>query len=134
MPFKTELKLTSIRGTKLRRLDAPLCYYSARLGIDIIVPSGFITDFATIPRAVRAFIDNDSGVIRDAAVVHDYLYSNESPNYHPEINKLDADLILNEGMHDLGASWLKRTVVYYVVSLFGGDYYRKGHQNKNIKK
>jgi len=132
MPFRSELRLTSIRGTKLRRLNAPLRYYSARLGIDIIVPTGFVTDFATIPKAVRAFIDNDSGVIRDAAIVHDYLYSIESADYHPDIDKLEADLILDEGMQELGANWFKRAAVYYAVRLFGGYFYRLEYRDIDV--
>ena len=125
MPFKTDLDMRSIRGTKYRELLNPLRYYSKEKGITITVPVGFKTDFASIPRLVRPFIDNDSGQIRDAAVIHDYLYSNESTDYHPQVDRMQADEILMEGMRDLGANWLKRHIVHSSVVVAGWMFYKK---------
>lgn len=126
MPFETDLKVLSIRGTNKRQLTGLLVYFSKRLRTRILVPINFETDFATIPKVIRFFIDNDSGVIRDAAVVHDYLYATQSTNFYPLIDKDDADLILMDGMKDLGASFITRYTVYYAVRLFGCLFYRKG--------
>lgn len=126
MPFETDLKVLSIRRTNKRKLTGILVYFSERLETRILIPINFETDFATIPKIIRFFIDNDSGVIRDAAVIHDYLYSTQSINFYPLIDKDDADLILMDGMKDLGASFITRYTVYYAVRLFGCLFYRKG--------
>jgi len=113
MPFKTLLKIESIRGTDNRKLITPLVWMHPVSFQVIVVPIGFITNYASIPKIVRGFVDNDSGHIRDAAVIHDYLYS------CPDASRRDADDILRLAMRDLGASWLKRNVVWLSVRALG---------------
>ena len=58
------------------RLIEPLVYVSEN-GERVTVPVGFVTDFASVPRAWLAYaLAGDTG--HEAAVVHDYLYSQRS--------------------------------------------------------
>ena len=54
------------------RLLEPLVYQSDLLDRDVVVPAGFVTDFASVPRApIAYFLAGNTG--NRAAVVHDYL-------------------------------------------------------------
>ena len=74
MSFTTELNTRSIRGTNKRKLTGPLTYKSDTWSVT--VPAGFISNGANIPWPFRMAIPRD-GRYRDAAWVHDYLYSLE---------------------------------------------------------
>ena len=54
-------------------LSAPFIFYSEVLGYEIVVPQGFVTDFASVPRAPGAFWLL-GGRCKWEAVIHDYLY------------------------------------------------------------
>jgi len=113
--FLTPLKVESVRGTDERILLTSLIWRSAA-GDDYIVPEGFKTNYASIPQILRSIIDNDDPVLKDAAVLHDYLYS------LPKFTREEADNILREAMKDLGAPWWKRQVVYYSVRIAGASH------------
>lgn len=125
MPFKTKLQLESVRGTDMYVLLSMLKYFSKEKGITIRTPEGTETNFASIPRIVKPLIDNDDGELRDAATMHDFLYSIKSSNAYPDIDRMAADELLREGMKDLGAGWLKRNVVYSSVVAAGWLHYKK---------
>lgn len=95
MPFHTKLRVEALRGMKYRRLLRTLVYSTPDDHFEIAVPRGFITDYASIPNAVRWFIDQDAPMIRDISVVHDYLYSTDCPVF---ISRKDADRILFWGI------------------------------------
>ena len=125
--FASPLKLVSIRGTNSFELtDVLILFYvlDDRLR-EIRVPAGTRTDFASIPSFLRNVIDNDEGDIRDAAVVHDYLYSTKSTTTYPEITRAGADFILSEAMKCLRAPLWKRRLVYYAVRMFGWVFYKQ---------
>lgn len=58
------------------RLLAPYGFYSDLLGGHVIVPQDFITDFASVPRIVGAWLLY-GGKGKRAAVIHDWLYSTQ---------------------------------------------------------
>jgi len=125
MPFLTKLSITAIRGTNIYMLNKPLHYFSNQLSRLFVVPEGTKTDFASIPSFIKFWIDDDGGSIRDAAVVHDYLYSNKSNVMYSDIDRKSADGVIIEGMEDLNASYIKRRAVYYALRLFGSFAYKK---------
>ena len=75
--FLTELnvkRLPDKNGRKQWQLLSPFIYESANVGI-IIVPTGFVTDFASIPRLPFVYwIFGGAG--DEEAVLHDFLYQN----------------------------------------------------------
>lgn len=71
--FHTSLRVEKISGDGWRLLS-PLIYSSDVAQQVFIVPEGFETDFASVPRLPMAYLlAGDHG--HWAAVIHDYLYS-----------------------------------------------------------
>lgn len=119
MSFLTDLDAEFERGTNRAVLTSPLIYQDTKAGIHY-VPYGFETDFASIPRLLWAYIAPEDPCIRDAAVVHDYLYVTKDPH----ISRKDADKLLVEMMDVLGASGFKKFVVYWSVRLCGASHWK----------
>src|SRR6187431_3078376 len=70
--------LTPLRATKVGKrtwvVDQPLMYESTVAQRVFIVPEGFVTDLASVPRIPLAFLLT-GGTADEAAVVHDFIYS-----------------------------------------------------------
>lgn len=77
------------RGTW--RLLATLVYESDLLKRAVLVPGGFVTDFASVPRLPVAFLlAGNCG--HEAAVVHDWLYTSH------EVDRRTADAVFREAV------------------------------------
>lgn len=87
-------------------------------GLEVRVPAGFVTNFASVPRWLWSVFPPD-GPWRKAAVVHDYAYTREAG-----IPRFLADAIFRDCMHRAGVPALARLAIYYGVRLFGGWSYR----------
>ena len=125
MSFSSKLYLQSIRSTNRYKLTKDFSFYSLGYHLTVKVPKGFVTDFASIPAAIKFWMDDNAGYIRDAAVIHDYLYSRKSSILYPLVTRKMADVIIVEGMDALGASWAKKRAVYYALRSFGMFAYKK---------
>ena len=79
----------------------------------VVVPDGFRTDWASIPRVFRSLIPKVGRHI-PAAVVHDYLVRLEG------FSRVLADRVFLEAMKVLGVPWWKRYAMYTAVSLLTG--------------
>lgn len=99
-------------------ITAPFRYISTK-GI-ITVPIGFLTDGASIPRVFWSILA-PYGEYFAAAIIHDFLYSLDD---NTQFTRKEADLILKEGMYNLGVSWIKRGLIYRAVQVFGGSSYK----------
>jgi hypothetical protein len=113
-PLRVEL-IEGTGGTPRYRLIEPLVY-SRDLdgdGLHVIVPAGFETDFASIPRMFWPLLPHD-GPWAQASVVHDYLYERGT------CSRFLADAIFRDAMAALGVPWYRRVPMYYAVRLFGG--------------
>ncbi len=109
--FTKELKGTFINFNRFQ-LDATFEYYTEDGEDTIIVPAGFISDGASIPRIFWTIIGSPwSGKYGRAAVIHDYLY------YKQIFTRKKSDLIFLEGMKVLGVSWWKRHLMYRAVRM-----------------
>lgn len=112
--FTQPLTVTKI-GSRLWRVERSFTYY---LGSEenpsgkITVPKGFITDFASVPRAFWWLFPPD-GQYTQAAVLHDYLY------FKAFSSRKWADEIFYEAMGVLEVPWWKRKLMYRAVRLFG---------------
>ena len=84
----------------------------------ITVPEGFITDFASIPTAFRWYI-NPVGIIRPAALVHDYLYSKIGKVNKQEYTRKACDEIFLSIMERIKMKWFKRMSAYRAVRIGG---------------
>jgi hypothetical protein len=99
------------------RLTEDFTYLSA-VGA-ITVPSGFVTDGASIPKIFWSIL-SPFGDYFAAAVIHDYLYSNNNDKF----SRLQADLIFKEAMFNLGVPWYRREVIFRAVHSFGGSSFK----------
>lgn len=108
-------------------LKEELVYYSGI--ITIIVPEGFITDFASVPRIFRPFLPV-LGKHNNAAILHDYLYSEhwakESKNMTVHFTRKQCDRIFLHAMEILGVSLVNRMALYAGVRLGGKKYFKRG--------
>src|SRR5204863_8262474 len=78
------------------------------------VPTGFVTDFASIPQPLQILHASVSiGRHGNAAVVHDYLY------WRQDCTREQSDNILAKAMMEAGLSFLERQLIYQSVRQFG---------------
>lgn len=89
----------------------------------VTVPVGFVTDFASIPRAFWSLLRPD-GNYAYAAVIHDYLYWNQA------LPRDKSDLIFKLAMQDFEIGAAEVTTIYAGVRA-GGD--RPWKENAKLK-
>lgn len=87
------------------------------------VPEGFVTDLASIPRIFWQLL-RPEGRHAYAAVVHDYLYWNQSRS------KEEADLILKFALEDSKVDKVKTWAIYQAVDKLGQKAWDKNGQLK----
>ena len=116
MAFVTPLRTEWIeyrRGFSRHRLLEPLVYQVLMRGVDItiIVPAGWVTDFASVPRVFQWIFPSD-GDYTKAAVLHDYLC--ELAGFDGPL----ADAIFRAAMKELDVKTSRRIAMYYAVRLY----------------
>jgi hypothetical protein len=97
-------------------------------GETINVPAGFITDFASVPR-IFWWIYPQWGKYGNAAVIHDFLYWEQS-----KYKKDEADKIFMEGMTVLGVGKVTAKILYLAVKYFGKWAWNSNSKRKGRKK
>lgn len=113
--FLTPLRVEQIANERWLVKDV-LIYISEALNRAVLVPAGFETDFASVPRLPFVYLAFGN-TAHSAAVVHDYLYSTE------QAKRSDADRIFLEAMKVLGIPFAQRWAMYAAVRTFGGSKY-----------
>jgi len=98
----------------------PLVYQSDIIG-KIVVPSGFITDLASVPRVPIVYLSWGSRAHREA-VIHDFLYRIGCPINVP---RYIADSVFLEAMTCRGKPWHIRYPMYAGVRLGGWACWKK---------
>lgn len=88
----------------------------------IKVPKSFVTDYASIPKLLRAIV-LPYGKHSGASVVHDWLYSS---NCDLDIRREKADRIFLEILKEEKVNFLLRTLMYFAVRKFGRNRFRNG--------
>lgn len=123
--FKEDLVVKSVGAFKWQLVDAFYFYFDENKKEEgVIVPECFITDFASVPRALWAIFP-PIGLYSKAAVMHDYLYQNgENFGY----DRRFCDKMLLEAMRALDVFLLTRYCMYIGVRLFGWKYFLKKHE------
>lgn len=117
--FTKPLSATRI-GKREWVTDRSFKYYvgSEDSGECVTVPKGFLTDFASVPRAFWIIFPPD-GEYTQAAVLHDYLYYMKGCIKRKVYTRLECDKIFLEAMGVLGVPWVTRHSMYRAVRLFG---------------
>jgi hypothetical protein len=97
-------------------VTAPLIYQSDVANRIIVVPAGFKTDLASVPRLPVVFLlTGDTS--REAACVHDFLYSTHI------VDREMADAVLREASAVTGVPAWRRGLMWAGVRLFGGAHW-----------
>lgn len=100
-PYRINPNVTKI-AKRQWRLNAPF------LG----VPAGFISDGASVPRLLWAFLD-PAGEAFEAAIVHDYRITIDESKYKFESHRAFRNIMLGYGV----TKW-KAYAAYYAVCLY----------------
>lgn len=99
-------------------LTAPLQYQSDLAERTILVPAGFQTDLASVPRLPLIYwLTGDTSSA--AAVVHDWLYQSH------EVDRKTADRILEEASAVTGVPWWRRKLMFWGVRIGGSTHWDK---------
>lgn len=123
--FLTRPVLTWTGGRYPWRLTEDLLYLSPRVG-QVIIPAGYTTDFASVPRLPLVYMTL-GGRASLAAVVHDYLYDCPPDG----VSRADADAVFLEAMKAAGEpGWLARQSMYAGVRLGGWRAWRRDTSDK----
>lgn len=99
--------------------------------VEVFVPIGFVTDFASIPRILWNILPPTGGTYGKAAIIHDYMYRfpTHAPG-KPAWTRKDCDDTLRAGMDALGVSRLTRWTIYTGVRTGGWVPWRKYRQEE----
>ncbi len=89
-------------------------YYLDKTGkrIDLIIPEGFVTDFASTPTLLYSIFP-PIGIYNKAAIVHDYLYTAAI------LTRKESDLFFLQAMEVLEVPRWKRRLMFAAVRIFG---------------
>lgn len=147
--FDSELSIQAASATTWR-LTSPLIWTGTQ-GDTFIVPLGFVTDFATVPRFLHWLV-LPYGAYTRAAVLHDWLlvelatwslatdYGRAVPSDmppEPPANSRDTDGVFRRVMQELGVPWAKRWIMWAAVRIasvfsaeraYGRQFWRDAHQ------
>jgi len=83
-----------------------------RTGLTITVPRGFVTDFASIPRALHGYL-GPTGRYSNAAIVHDYLY------WIQACDRRQSDNLMAIAMREAGVRASEEWQIYHAVRIGG---------------
>src|SRR5215212_4579600 len=76
-----------------------------KYGDRIVVPAGFVTDLASVPRALCTILPSTGSYLR-AAILHDFLYWDQT------CTRDEADALLRTAMLDANVPAWKREAIY----------------------
>lgn len=114
--FLTALRVERVAGRDTRgtwQLLTLLAYKSDVAKTTFVVPAGFITDFASVPRVPIAFL-LAGDTAHEAAVVHDWLYTTH------EVERSVADAVFREACLTGDVPWWRAWLMWSAVRIGGG--------------
>ena len=91
-------------------------------GEEIVIPAGFVTDGASIPRFLWRVCGHPFQLPRlPVAIVHDFAYSGQWPE--PAIPREYADELYYDGLVERGVRRFCAWVEYRAIRIFGADHF-----------
>ena len=122
-PFPLPLIIEDVgtkNGTQVFKLKEPFRYVSFKYG-DIVVPAGFESTGASIPRVFWSIM-SPVGSYFYSSLFHDLGYSKSCPY---KMNRKEVDDMFLECMKVQKVSFITRTTIYTAVRTFGWKFYKK---------
>lgn len=113
----TPIKMEVFNSGKSFRLLEPITF-TTKWGCEIVVPADYITDCASVPRALWGIFP-PLGRYQKAAIIHDWLYDTHHANIH-DLTRAQCDEIFLEVMRATDVGWRTRYTMYYAVRVAGG--------------
>jgi hypothetical protein len=111
--FKTAFKYVPLSDKEWMLTDDLIYIHETKSSAEVhIVPDGFVTDFASIPRVFRGVFPKH-GLYSPAAVVHDWLY------HIRKGSRSRADSTFLAAMLDLKVPLVQASLIYAAVRLGG---------------
>jgi hypothetical protein len=104
----------------------PMVYKIGSTKHKIVIPAGFVTDYASIPKRLWSIYSPHDQYSR-AAVVHDYLYWSQL------CTRIQADNLLMIAMKESNVSEVTRNNVYAGVTSFGKSSWESNRQQRMKK-
>lgn len=125
--FTKPLKVEIVNYGREFKLLESIEYYRENNQNEVIeVPTGFISDFASIPRMFWGILPplgaGKKQNYSPPALLHDYLYDASCKH---NFTRKEADDIFLEAMSALGVRKITKYTLYYCVRWFGNKYYKK---------
>lgn len=108
MTFRYKSVAVEQTGENIWRTTKPVVYRYPFL-INISIPEGYRTDFATIPRLLWSLCPR-YGLYTAATIVHDYAITDLLPK--GRLTSRQVDMIFREAMRDLGVSFPRRWLMW----------------------
>ena len=102
----------------------PMVYEIGSTGQTIEIPRGFVTDFASVPPALRPAFPK-LGKYIFAAIAHDYLY------WEQRCTKKQADDLFYYAMKEADVDFIDRVSFYAAVDIFGSTSIKENKSSKN---
>ncbi|PKN39426.1 MAG: hypothetical protein CVU62_00250 [Deltaproteobacteria bacterium HGW-Deltaproteobacteria-2] len=104
--------------------DKDMEYVIGKTSAKIVVPKGFVTDFASIPQFFWSFGLSPNGQYSRAAIIHDYLY------WAQGCSRKQADRLLAIAMQESNVCFLVKWIVFYGVDWFGDGAWQSNAKEK----
>lgn len=112
-------------------LLAPLRYWSDRYQLSLVVPNGFYSNFGSVPGFVPPWLAPRVGKLKEAYVLHDYIYA--TADTHDMWTRHMADMILYDAMKELKVWWWRRAIILggVRVNIKAGHYWNSDEEDTN---
>lgn len=120
---QTRPVLTPFADGEFWVVTQPLSYPIPESDAVIVVPQGFVTDFASVPRIFWTVFPRH-GEYTTAAIVHDFLY------WEQKCTREQADNLFDLVMQDADVSMASRLAIYAAVRLGGGSAWEENAELK----
>jgi len=112
--FTLPLITENVNGTKILHYD----FAYSNNGTTILVPNGYKTDFASIPKLLWWWLP-PHGRYERAAVIHDYICTNYGILANYQYSSYEAADVFGEAMEILGVWKARRILMVTAVKLLG---------------
>ena len=118
MPFKSDLDCGWIKGKNKIYLEKTLEYWDNRSKQLFVIPIGFESDCASIPKILWTIVGHPfQAKSRRPSVLHDFLYTNRVVK-RKVADQMFYDALIEEGMEEI-----KAQAFYLCVRLYGKKIY-----------
>ncbi len=119
--FKTPLVMASLPDGRKKRVHTKFTYRDRDW--NFMVPAGFVSDGASIPKILWPVIGGPWGRYGKAAVLHDFLYQRWGRG--SPLARREADRVFFRAMKLLGVKPWRRNLMYWGVRAVGWLAWRK---------